>query len=988
VFLVLVSALAITTAASGAPPPRPDKKAPSAPRRVAVMSATQVAVTAAWEPSWDNVGVAGYGVYLDGRMRQTETAPRATVSALTCGTGYTLAVDAFDVAGNRSRKVPTAVATAPCADTQAPTAPTGFRQAATTRDSVVLAWDPSTDNVGVVAYGVYRDGRLVQSTSTPSVTLTGLLCGSSYQVLVDAADAAGNRSSATSTFVETAACADGQAPSTPAGLTVSRSTDTSITLSWSPSSDNVGVAGYGVFRAGTRVGTTTQTTYTVSSLSCDTAYTLGVDAYDAADNHSAAATISARTGACPAPPTDTTPPSAPGGLSIGAATTTTIDLTWTAAIDNVGVTGYGVYVNGTLVQTATALRASVSALACGTGYTLAVDAVDAAGNRSAKATVVGTTAACPDTQPPTAPANLATTSRTATSIALSWSSSNDNVGVVGYGLYRNGTPVGTSTVTTGIFSGLTCNTSYSLAIDAYDAAGNRSQKTATLVTTTACPDTSSPTMPTGLAAANVGQTSLTLNWNASTDNVAVTGYDVYRNSAKIASVATTSSAQSGLSCGTSYAFGVIAYDAAGNRSPQAQLTATTAACASPPPPPAPPPPPPGGLSLQPVDGGPGYYGQFANPLPVDPGFFPLAAWGTYDHRGTTNGVRNIDLDAQAGLNTYIWVADACNQIPFIRADGRFRVIYAQSENRTCKGSESSGWFLADEIDMTCGPAAGCYDQLQSIVNGLPNDGQLRYNNYGKGVLLWQSDTDAARWINGKAGGNSFQQITASDLYWLTDPNERGGSRYGFASSYGDDITKQRRLDALDGKRQPIWAVVETGWPFTESATQGGRAIQPDELRAAAWHTLIAGARGINYFVHSFGGPHAGDHNTLRSNSEGTRPETSAVNAQIKALAPVLNAPFVSSGHSATDTMNGTVRYMLKWSGGKFYLFAGADRGGGSATFSIPCLGNATATRLAPTNRPGEATTIPVSNGQWSDQFADKNAVHIYRIDGGTTCGLN
>jgi hypothetical protein len=415
-----------------------------------------------------------------------------------------------------------------------------------------------------------------------------------------------------------------------------------------------------------------------------------------------------------------------------------------------------------------------------------------------------------------------------------------------------------------------------------------------------------------------------------------------------------------------------------------QLVALRALTATPPPPP---PPPPGGLSLQPVDGGPSYYGQFANPLSDAPSFFPLAAWGTYDHRGTTNGVRNIDLDAQAGLNTYIWVADACNQIPFIRADGRFRVIYAQSENRTCKGSESSGWFLADEIDMTCGPSPGCYDQLQSIVNGLPNDGQLRYNNYGKGVLLWQSDTDAARWINGKTGGNTFQQITASDLYWLTDPNERGGSRYGFASSYGDDITKERRLDALDGKRQPIWAVVETGWPFTESAAQGDRAIQPDELRAAAWHTLIAGARGINYFVHSFGGPHAGDHNTLRSNSEGTRPETSAVNAQIKALAPVLNAPFVSSGHSATDTMNGTVRYMLKWSGGKFYLFAGADRGGGSATFSIPCLGTATATRLAPTNRPGEAATIPVSNGQWSDQFADKNAVHIYRIDGGTTCGL-
>ena len=52
------------------------------------------------------------------------------------------------------------------------------------------------------------------------------------------------------------------------------------------------------------------------------------------------------------------------------------------------------------------------------------------------------------------------------------------------------------------------------------------------------------------------------------------------------------------------------------------------------------------------------------------------------------------------------------------------------------------------------------------------------------------------------------------------------------------------------------------------------------------------------------------------------------------------------------------------------------------TFSIPCVGNATATVL------GENRTIPVSAGSFTDSFADGNAVHIYRIDGGSTCGLN
>ena len=81
--VVLVAALSITTVASGAPPPpRPDRKAPTAPRRIAVMSATPTAVTAAWAPSTDNVGVAGYGVYLGGTWVQGETAPLELCAAL------------------------------------------------------------------------------------------------------------------------------------------------------------------------------------------------------------------------------------------------------------------------------------------------------------------------------------------------------------------------------------------------------------------------------------------------------------------------------------------------------------------------------------------------------------------------------------------------------------------------------------------------------------------------------------------------------------------------------------------------------------------------------------------------------------------------------------------------------------------------------------------------------------------------------------------
>jgi chitodextrinase len=100
----------------------------------------------------------------------------------------------------------------------------------------------------------------------------------------------------------------------------------------------------------------------------------------------------------------------------------------------------------------------------------------------------------------------------------------------------------------------------------YDAAGNRSPKTTVDVATSPCLDTTPPSTPIGLTASNLTQTSLTLNWNASTDNVGVAGYDLYDNGSKSGSATSTSFNFGNLTCGTSHTLGVVAYDAAGNRS--------------------------------------------------------------------------------------------------------------------------------------------------------------------------------------------------------------------------------------------------------------------------------------------------------------------------------------------------------------------------------------------------------------------------------------
>src|SRR5205823_5247348 len=112
---------------------------------------------------------------------------------------------------------------------------------------------------------------------------------------------AGNRSSQTTLLVTTAACPDTAAPSSPSGLTVKSASTNGISLGWTPSTDNVAVAGYDLFRNGTKAGSTTSTAYTFSALTCGTTYTLGVDAYDAAGNTSNATSVAASTAACSAP---------------------------------------------------------------------------------------------------------------------------------------------------------------------------------------------------------------------------------------------------------------------------------------------------------------------------------------------------------------------------------------------------------------------------------------------------------------------------------------------------------------------------------------------------------------------------------------------------------------------------------------------------------------------------------------------------------------
>jgi chitodextrinase len=269
--------------------------------------------------------------------------------------------------------------------------------------------------------------------------------------------------------------------------------------------------------------------------------------------------------------TDFTAPTAPTNLAASGTTINSTQLSWTAATDNVAVTGYEVYQGATLKATVATTSYTVTGLSPATLYSFSVKAKDANNNVSAASNVVDVTTLA-DTAAPSAPV-LSASGTTNTTTNLAWTAATDNVGVVGYEVYQGTTLRATVTTLTYAVTGLTAGTSYAFNVLAKDAAGNTTSSNVVNVTTTT-PDTTAPSVVV-LSASGTTATTTNLAWTAATDNVGVTGYEVYQGATLRATVTTLTYAVTGLTASTAYTFSVKAKDAAGNASTSNTVSVTT-----------------------------------------------------------------------------------------------------------------------------------------------------------------------------------------------------------------------------------------------------------------------------------------------------------------------------------------------------------------------------------------------------------------------------
>lgn len=426
--------------------------------------------------------------------------------------------------------------TAGSTDTTAPTAPTALAASGTTQTTTNLTWTASTDNVAVTGYDVYQNAVFKATVTTTSYAVTGLTASTAYAFTVRAKDAAGNVSAVSNTAnVTTLANSDTTAPSAPTALAASGTTSTTTNLSWTASTDNVGVTGYDVYQGGVFKANVATTSYAVTGLTPSTAYSFYVIAKDAAGNASAASnTVNVTTSSvvisyC-----------ASQGGSVADELIGRVQL---GTINNPSTGGTG-YTDFTAISTnlsqSTAYTITVTPTWTGSaypeGYSVWIDYnkdgdfVDAGEQVWTLAASTTTPVSGSFTVPAAAP-----TGATRMRVSMKY----------------NGIPTACEAFSYGQVEDYTVN------IQAASA------------------DTTAPSVPTSLAASGTTQTTTNLSWTASTDNVGVTGYDVYQGATLKATVTTTTYAVTGLTAATAYTFSVRAKDAAGNVSASSNVVNVT-----------------------------------------------------------------------------------------------------------------------------------------------------------------------------------------------------------------------------------------------------------------------------------------------------------------------------------------------------------------------------------------------------------------------------
>ncbi|OCT12186.1 hypothetical protein A8709_30540 [Paenibacillus pectinilyticus] len=448
-------------------------------------------------------------------------------------------------------------------DTEAPTAPSNLTSPSHTSTSVNLSWTASTDNTGVAGYNIYNGGTYVGATTTLSsttYTVNGLTPSTTYSFTVKAKDGAGNLSTSSNALSVTTA----PPPAPPTNLITTSATLTSLSLSWSPPSNLSGVVGYNLYVGSKQVATTSGTAYTLTGLLPSQTYSVTVRSIDGAGSTSVASnTLAATTATGPGTLAFSddfqdgvadgwTPANGTWSVVTSGGSKVYKQASWLATnafstVDSSAYSNYSVETNIKLTQNDIDLAAGITARYTDPNnfYYFRIKAGKLQIGKSVNGVVTILTAKN----------YTMTTNEVYAFTAVLNNSTLD--------LYVNGF-MELSVTDTSLTSGKIGLYAFKTSVEFDNVKVIRDR------------DFASPTAPSNLRLVSKSETTADVSWDASTDNVGITQYDVYQGSTLIGTVTSNTYSATNLTANTNYTFSVKAKDAAGNVSAaSASLSVTT-----------------------------------------------------------------------------------------------------------------------------------------------------------------------------------------------------------------------------------------------------------------------------------------------------------------------------------------------------------------------------------------------------------------------------
>ena len=547
-FQLSVPAKSLASTAGIVSPGVTDEEPPSTPVNINAVSTGSSSIQITWDASTDNTGVAGYNLFRSGAYIKSIPSNIANDTGLQSSTTYSYSVSTYDYAGNQSEK--SAVASA------------------TTDDGGTI---PTTDLPPVIYGDAFNGGGYDDFSFNTSESVIVIDDNSNpytgpYNILFTAVSNGSNANARFDLYKGENTTSSGLNLTEFNGLEfyMTASSDCSVWV-------RVGVGGNDSGYKQKRVDVTNSwQKYTIDLNTMDlgtktdinTLLAITIQAGDngGSFNHTIYVDDIILTGGSLQ---DTTSPSVPQNLTAVSSILSQIDLLWEASTDNISVEGYNIYRDGQFLKSISTAYTTDVGMLPNTTYTYKITAYDAAGNESDFSNEA-TITTLDDILAPSVPQNFIAEVVNLTRIDLSWEASTDNMAVDGYKIYRDNSYLKTVISTVATDTGLSPNTTYTYKIKAYDTAGNESgfsnESSASTI------DQENPSIPLNPVASASGQNEINISWNASNDNVGVTGYNLYRNSTYVRSVSSTSVTDTGLQAGTEYTYNISAYDSAGNES--------------------------------------------------------------------------------------------------------------------------------------------------------------------------------------------------------------------------------------------------------------------------------------------------------------------------------------------------------------------------------------------------------------------------------------